>query len=401
MPGFGRGAPGTAGAGRPIPVLLVNGLLPGRGAAGRPIPVLPPKGLLPGRGPAGRGVVGLAPASGSAAGATAAAGATGAAGLGVSTGTTGAGSATDTAAGAASATTGASSVAAAAFFLAAGFAADAASSAAGFAAGAASSAAGAGGIASRSLRTTGASTVDDADLTNSPSSCSLARTSLLVTPSSFASSWTRTFDTTLLSWSGRDAPDRQCERCIFMLVRSWGVHPRITPDPRAPMKHRTSKSPNGRPETVVPGPPRPEARRGPLDRPRAGLGRMPFGAQRGQGIPGRGARAHHAPASVDAHPEQAFHRRRRPEGGQARRRADGIPRRCAGGRVHRLPRSVPLVAPCSDRRTRAGQSAAGGSSAGWDTGTGAVSGRISMRHPVSRAASRAFWPSRPMANDSW
>jgi hypothetical protein len=32
------------------------------------------------------------------------------------------------------------------------------------------------------------------------------------------------------------------------------------------------------------------------------------------------------------------------------------------------------------------------------TGT---SGLMSMRHPVSRAASRAFWPSRPIASDSW
>jgi hypothetical protein len=31
---------------------------------------------------------------------------------------------------------------------------------------------------------------------------------------------------------------------------------------------------------------------------------------------------------------------------------------------------------------------------------GAVSGRMSIRQPVSRAASRAFWPSRPMASDS-
>ncbi len=26
---------------------------------------------------------------------------------------------------------------------------------------------------------------------------------------------------------------------------------------------------------------------------------------------------------------------------------------------------------------------------------------MSIRHPVSRAASRAFWPSLPMANDNW
>ncbi|CKU92266.1 Uncharacterised protein [Mycobacterium tuberculosis] len=44
---------------------------------------------------------------------------------------------------------------------------------------------------SRSRRATGASTVDDADLTNSPCSLSRARTSLLVTPSSLANSCTR------------------------------------------------------------------------------------------------------------------------------------------------------------------------------------------------------------------
>ena len=46
--------------------------------------------------------------------------------------------------------------------------------------------------------TTGGSTVDDADLTNSPISLSLVRTTLLSTPSSLASSWTRTLATLLL-----------------------------------------------------------------------------------------------------------------------------------------------------------------------------------------------------------
>ena len=46
--------------------------------------------------------------------------------------------------------------------------------------------------------TTGGSTVEEADLTNSPMSLSLERTSLLSTPSSFASSWTRTLATLLL-----------------------------------------------------------------------------------------------------------------------------------------------------------------------------------------------------------
>jgi hypothetical protein len=49
---------------------------------------------------------------------------------------------------------------------------------------------------SRSRRATGASTVDDADLTNSPCSLSRARTSLLVTPSSLANSCTRALPAT-------------------------------------------------------------------------------------------------------------------------------------------------------------------------------------------------------------
>jgi hypothetical protein len=49
---------------------------------------------------------------------------------------------------------------------------------------------------SRSRRATGASTVEEADLTNSPCSLSRARTSLLVTPSSLANSCTRALPAT-------------------------------------------------------------------------------------------------------------------------------------------------------------------------------------------------------------
>lgn len=52
--------------------------------------------------------------------------------------------------------------------------------------------------ASLSRLATGASTVLDADLTNSPISLSLARTFLLSTPSSFASSCTRALPATAL-----------------------------------------------------------------------------------------------------------------------------------------------------------------------------------------------------------
>lgn len=51
---------------------------------------------------------------------------------------------------------------------------------------------------SRSRRATGASTVDDADLTNSPCSFSRSSTCLLVTPSSLASSCTRALPATAL-----------------------------------------------------------------------------------------------------------------------------------------------------------------------------------------------------------
>ncbi len=61
------------------------------------------------------------------------------------------------------------------------------------------------GNASRNRRATGGSTVEDALLTNSPSSLSLLRTSLLVTPSSFASSCTRALPATGLLYRNRAA----------------------------------------------------------------------------------------------------------------------------------------------------------------------------------------------------
>ncbi len=60
--------------------------------------------------------------------------------------------------------------------------------------------------ASVSLRTTGASIVEDAERTNSPSSWSLAMTALLSTPNSLASSYTRTLATSLLLGPGASGP---------------------------------------------------------------------------------------------------------------------------------------------------------------------------------------------------
>ena len=58
------------------------------------------------------------------------------------------------------------------------------------------------GNESRSLRATGASTVEEADFTYSPRSASFLSTSLLVTPSSFASSCTRALPATALLTAG-------------------------------------------------------------------------------------------------------------------------------------------------------------------------------------------------------
>lgn len=68
-----------------------------------------------------------------------------------------------------------------------------------------------------------------------------------------------------------------------------------------------------------------------------------------------------------------------------------------------LWRPLPATQTGAQRRTpgvypsHAAQAAAGGGESG---PPGPLSGRMSIRHPVIRAASRAFWPSRPMARDS-
>jgi hypothetical protein len=193
----GRGAPGTAppaGAGRGA---LLKGLLPGRGA-----------GRGPGRGPAaapGRGAAGAAPPAGpgreppaAGAGACGAGGADGAAAAGAcgagaagrgpgAAGRAGAGAAASAAGG-----TGATGAGAGAEGAGAGLDAGAAARGAGRAAGAAEPLPEpVAPSASRSRRATGASTVEDADFTNSPCSLSLASTVLLSTPNSLASSCTR------------------------------------------------------------------------------------------------------------------------------------------------------------------------------------------------------------------
>src|SRR5689334_18750408 len=82
--------------------------------------------------------------------------------------------------------------------------------------------------ASLSRRATGASTVLDADLTNSPISLSLARTFLLSTPSSFASSCTRALPGTALLTSRSCEPHPQrphsCTRSLVISGTSSCAH---------------------------------------------------------------------------------------------------------------------------------------------------------------------------------
>lgn len=228
----GRGAPGRGacgcgrGIGRSTGCAEENGLLPTRGVRtpglgigpGRGPGVMPGCGACgeagcPGVGAAGPGVGGAGGAGFAlAAGATGAAGAAGAAGGGGGAGAAGVAVAAGRlgAAGLAGALVGAplptalSSARSSAVSVAEGTAFSAGlATAAGALAGGADCGLAAPPPAdlpppndSRSRRATGASTVDDADLTNSPCSVSRARTSLLVTPSSLANSCTRALPAT-------------------------------------------------------------------------------------------------------------------------------------------------------------------------------------------------------------
>lgn len=190
-PGRGGMLPGLAPPGRggiPPGAGLAPGGTPGwgRGIA-RSTGCTEENGLLPtrrGRGPPGLGAAGPGSTPDSATGVAAVA-----AGAGGATGAAGVGAAGAAGGAAGGGTTGAAATLAGAAFFAGG-------TSAGFDP----------PSASRSRRATGASTVDDADLTNSPCSLSRARTSLLVTPSSFANSCTRALPATtspsLEAWGG-------------------------------------------------------------------------------------------------------------------------------------------------------------------------------------------------------
>lgn len=215
MLGLGRGPPaGASDRGVRMPWLLLYGLFPGRGVR---MPWLLLNGLLPGRGPPGRGPgvgrgAGLAPSAGlglGAAGVPAAGegadglgadgvGADGVDAVGFGCVVAAAASAVAAAAGAGAsgvAGVGAGALAAAGLRTLPGVGRDdgpllgaAGVAFAGFFSAAGSAAGLDAATASRSFFAAGASILDEALLTNSPSSLSLATASLLSISSSFASS---------------------------------------------------------------------------------------------------------------------------------------------------------------------------------------------------------------------
>jgi hypothetical protein len=225
--------------------------------------------------------------------------------------------------------------------------------------------------ASVSLRTTGASIVDDADRTNSPSSWSLAMTTLLSTPNSLASSYTRTLATSLLLGPG----------CVRTVATSWAYSSRAHrvliaistyfqlaeyQAARGSVR-RVEQPPHRRGRlTVLPARLPPfgnllPARRGgatPLCRAvpgRAAPVETPGGGPPGRDRQGRGVHTHPGRA---AYREDRGHSRPRPPRCAAVRSwplAPGTPHRCVQGRRGHASGQTPLSLPPCGRLTPLGQ----------------------------------------------
>ncbi len=175
--------------------------------------------------------------------------------------------------------------------------------------------------ASLSLRTTGASIVDDADRTNSPISWSLAITALLSTPNSFASSYTRTF-ATALPLLGPARPDPSAGRgsacsvrrqlLLFIAACSSVAHRNLSllsPGRVAPAL--LFVPPVGVAARADPGPTPQDTRRAcrsPAVPAAAALARTPGGAALARSIPGWDAGTRPGQAFAPGHREQPHSR---------------------------------------------------------------------------------------------
>src|SRR5580693_804404 len=194
--------------------------------------------------------------------------------------------------------------------------------------------------ASLSLRTTGASIVEDADRTNSPISWSLAITALLSTPNSLASSYTRTF-ATALPLLGPDSPDPSAgrgsacsvrrQRLLFiaacssvahrnlsLLSRAVSPRPYVHHRPVRPARDASHRRSSGH-QPAEPAVPAQDTRRPRQSRTfqtGAVPARTPGGAALFQSIPGWDAGTHPGPVSALARRERS--RSRQPPSGASR-----------------------------------------------------------------------------------
>ena len=239
-------------------------------------------------------------------------------------------------------------------------------------------------------RTTGVSIVELALLTYSPMPLRRSRRTLLVTPSSLASALTRTLDTFLLSRSVLCCADRRYSWGVLIAEYSSGAHQRQT-------RFRFLLSDGGSCSWALTQS---------VDR----------------GVVGRRAAAQRAPERPAADGEVEARDDRVQRGATPRSTALGVrhddrdavragpedhsqecrpairPTTPDAG-AHRVPgpESSPVGPHQSTAYGRWGASSVRSGAAAAPS----VSGRMSIRQPVSLAASRAFWPSRPMASESW
>ncbi len=284
--------------------------------------------------------------------------------------------------------------------------------------------------ASVNLRTTGASIVEDAERTNSPSSWSLAMTTLLSTPNSLASSYTRTLATSLLlgpgyrrtvatSWAYSSRTHRVliAISTYFQLARyltARGPVPftflRCHPFDE-PRECRGVERPLG-----LEGPGECPAANRQVETDRGGVHVSTPAGQRTAWIRGAGALVHHdaqqlalgrsLPAShtgslgASAGSRPARHAQvylpvpTSPLGGKNRTDVVVI----SAAYVQDL---FPGAAPGQRLSERSRARSARSRSAFSRSSSVSVSGRMSIRQPVRRAARRAFCPSLPIARDSW
>jgi hypothetical protein len=232
-------------------------------------------------------------------------------------------------------------------------------------------------------------------------------TALLSTPNSFASSYTRTF-ATALPLLGPEIPGLPAGRgsacsvrrqlVLFIAACSSGAHSNLSlflPVPPAVgtatpafqparlmlVTGRTLGSPNL--TSGIPRPSRPAA--WPASE---GPARMPCGAGLVPSMPGADASAHLGPAAAPQRREQS--RPLQPLRGST----------LSWPRVHRTLCRCGSVQPVLLLAYRAGCSSGAARSSGCAR-LSAVSGRMSIRQLVSRAARRAFCPSLPIASDNW